>query len=699
MDFPIFFCYNEGNNTESGGNGMKGYRIFRNTEWTGAFGRPTEIAVENLKRDMSQVLTADGPKRCIQLLTDAGIEAEGWRIESEEKSLRIYASEELGWVYALYYISEHFLGVAPMWFWNDQKPLQKECAVIPEGVLHSTPCRVRYRGWFINDFQLLMGWTEHYQSEEYVWARIYETVLRLGGNMMITASYRDLDRVKELLAEYGMYISHTHNEALGAENFSVRWPKLVASYDRYPEKFEELWREAVVRQKDYRLIWAVGYRGQGDCSFWESDPSYDTDAKRGDAIGRVIRRQMEIVREYVKDPVFCTNLYGEMTELYRNGTLVLPEEVIKIWGDSGYGKMVSRRQCNLDPRTDAMPRKGTGKNGMYYHASFHDLQASNHLTMSPNPAEFLARELEECFENGGDDYLIINCGSVKPHIYTLDLMAKLWRDGKADVQAHAAEYAKTYYGAHWQKIGELLPRFAELTPQYGPHSDERGGEQLYHYNARYLVQALMAGRTEKGVQALFWLAGDVPLSEQAAKIEKICESAMERSDAYYKECEALLEELQGTERKLYEESFWVQVELQNSGLHGLYHICRAVQEKIAGYGSRAFVHAWQAGKYYRRGYECMQEMSRGKWKGIYDQDSLTNVEITCITADVLRGWLRICEEGEYYTGWEKEYLMDPDDQRIIGSFNIYKALSDDELAQGMLDKYSQLGGQCKYMVQ
>ena len=82
MDFPIFFCYNEGNNTESGGNGMKGYRIFRNTEWTGDFGRPTEIAVENLKRDMSQVLTADGPKRCIQLLTDAGIEAEGWRIES-----------------------------------------------------------------------------------------------------------------------------------------------------------------------------------------------------------------------------------------------------------------------------------------------------------------------------------------------------------------------------------------------------------------------------------------------------------------------------------------------------------------------------------------------------------------------------------------------------------------------------------------
>ena len=43
--------------------------------------------------------------------------------------------------------------------------------------------------------------------------------------------------------------------------------------------------------------------------------------------------------------------------------------------------------------------------------------------------------------------------------------------------------------------------------------------------------------------------------------------------------------------------------------------------------------------------------------------------------------------------------MDPDDQRIIGSFNIYKALSDNELAQGMLDKYSQLGGQCKYMVQ
>ena len=64
--------------------------------------------------------------------------------------------------------------------------------------------------------------------------------------------------------------------------------------------------------------------------------------------------------------------------------LEFPDDVIKIWADSGYGKMVSRRQENHNPRIYALPGKNDmGPHGIYYHVTFYDLQASNHLTLFP----------------------------------------------------------------------------------------------------------------------------------------------------------------------------------------------------------------------------------------------------------------------------------------------------------------------------
>ena len=63
--------------------------------------------------------------------------------------------------------------------------------------------------------------------------------------------------------------------------------------------------------------------------------------------------------------------------------------------------------------------------GIYIHCSFHDLQASNHLTMSPNPIEFLAVELYKILSAGVDECWIVNSGSVKPHLHTLDLLREM----------------------------------------------------------------------------------------------------------------------------------------------------------------------------------------------------------------------------------------------------------------------------------
>ena len=653
---------------------------------------PIKTALANLKRDMENTLLPSPAVQQgnIKLISDLNYDPEVYEIIAEPAQIQIHAADELGFIYGLYYISEHFLGVHPLWFWNDQRFTKRDCVKIQTGHYACAPARVKYRGWFLNDHQLLDGLTEAYQNEEYIWNRIYETVLRLGGNMMIPSSMRDQQRATELLIQNGLYVSHTHNMPLGAETFGLIWPELQASYDLYPEKFEKLWSKAVKRLQHAKVIWNLGYRGNGDAPFWEKDPAYDTPEKRGEVIGRVIRKQMEIVSETVENPVFCTNLYGEITELYRMGYLELPDNIIKIWGDNGYGKMVSRRQDNINPRTDAMPQKDTGKNGMYYHAGFHDLQASNHLTMSPNSTEFLAQELEACFANGGTDLLIVNCGSVKPHVYVLDMIASLWRVGHVNIQAHALQYAKAYYDENAVKIAQLFTGFEALTPLYGLHRDERGAEQFYHYTSRYLIQALMAGCTKQPIHRLYWLTGAVPLTEQAALIRDICEKAIPYSDKYAEKCREVRLALSGNARRLFDDTLWLQTMIHNTGLHGLYHICKAVEDKCNNCGAKAFVHAQEAVREFSKGLTAMHAAEHGRWDGYYQNDSLTNMSTTRYCSLGLRMWLRIVDEGEYFTAWEQDYLMNPHDRRIVCCFNTNREKPDSELAEGLKREYNRL---------
>ena len=51
-------------------------------------------------------------------------------------------------------------------------------------------------------------------------------------------------------------------------------------------------------------------------------------------ISALIKEQYDLVKANDKHAVCCTNLYGETMELYKDGFLHLPEDVIKIWADN-----------------------------------------------------------------------------------------------------------------------------------------------------------------------------------------------------------------------------------------------------------------------------------------------------------------------------------------------------------------------------
>lgn len=61
--------------------------------------------------------------------------------------------------------------------------------------------------------------------------------------------------------------------------FAQAYPDLEPMYSKYPEKFRALWQAGIDAQKGMRVIWNIGFRGQGDKPFWDDDPKYDTPKK------------------------------------------------------------------------------------------------------------------------------------------------------------------------------------------------------------------------------------------------------------------------------------------------------------------------------------------------------------------------------------------------------------------------------------
>lgn len=450
---------------------------------------PVMRAIENVKRDIRKVCCDSDEKGCDIVLIMENMQAEQFEIKCDNNMLVIYASDTLGFVYGLYHISRDILGVLPFWFWNDQVFIKKKgCRISGEYAYTSKPYAVKYRGWFVNDEVLIHKWYVD-RKKDMPWEMVFEALLRCGGNLVIPGTDKNSHIYRDLAADMGLRITHHHAEPLGAPMFARRYPELTPSYDEYPEKFHELWKEGIDEQKKLDVIWNLGFRGQGDCPFWDNDPRYQTSESRGELMGKLIGLQRDYVQNEIPDAQYCTNLYGETMELYRDGYLKLPDDVIKIWADNGFGKMVTRRQGNHNPRIPALPKENnTGRHGIYYHVSFYDLQAANHITMLPNKPKLVHSELKKVLEHHVKDYWIINCSNVKPHVYYLDFIANMWRDGDVDIDKHLKGYIASYYGEdHITEIAECFRQYWQHALKYGEHEDDHAGEQFANHVARMLI--------------------------------------------------------------------------------------------------------------------------------------------------------------------------------------------------------------------
>lgn len=632
--------------------------------------KPVQNTVNILKRDIDKVLTSDVSTNTILLKERADMAEESYLIDVGA-DIVIYAADELGFVYALLHISEKYLGIKPFWFWLDQRIEPLETVEIPFGSYTSPKPVVRYRGWFFNDEVLLLKWNT--VSEEYTWRMAFEALLRCGGNMTIPGTDKMSRKNRKLASEMGLWITHHHAEPLGAEMFAREYPGVEASFEKNPERFYKLWEDAVIAQKECKVVWNLCFRGQGDKPFWSDDNSgkYDTPERRGALIGEVIKKQCDIVKKYVNKPVFCTNLYGEVMELYKQGHIRLDDNIIKVRADNGYGKMVTRRRDNHDVRVASMPEQGSGRQGIYYHVSFYDLQAANHITMLPNSVDFVDRELSAVLDNDGGDFWVINCSNVRPHAYFLDAVRKKWYGETTDSSSHSRQFAESYY-PFTPSAAKCLADYADAMIQYGENEDEHAGEQFYTENSRLIAHHIIVA-AKAVMPQLKWLCGDVSFAEQVKAIRGLCERNIGKLETYLAECE------QAAGEPVFESTVLLAARIHFYCAKGLLNVCDSALKCGEKDYVKAFILAGAAAEWFDRADSAMRGSEYGIWQGFYANDCFADISHSAYMARKLMSYIRELGDNPRHDKWYRDFVYPPEDRDVFLLLVTDKHMTDEEL--------------------
>lgn len=223
------------------------FKMNANTKAVYSGDRPAiKNAVDILNRDIAKKFTLPGgDANRIVLRQDGALGSERFVIDVSE-SVTVRASDELGFVYGLLYISGQFLGIEPFWFWMDQRIAKTDAVGIGYGQYRSKAPAVKYRGWFVNDEVLIMKWDINGDSAE-PWRMVFEALLRCGGNMVIPGTDKNSKKYRQLASDMGLWITHHHAEPLGAEMFTRVYPDMEPNYTETPELFHKLWEEALLK--------------------------------------------------------------------------------------------------------------------------------------------------------------------------------------------------------------------------------------------------------------------------------------------------------------------------------------------------------------------------------------------------------------------------------------------------------------------
>lgn len=481
----------------------------------GGVSSAARLAVLDLARDLETVLgkkavVVDGKEGEICVMAFGGGARESYRVSVTANQVRIEAPDELGLIYGIYAFSQQCLGVDPYWFWKDIRPPARTELLLEPRVIRSAPPRFRYRGWFINDEDLLTEWKQpsgarHIDYPFYaqvinldVADRIFETLLRAGGNLVIPASFVDVMNEPEAelvrrAAARGLYVTQHHIEPMGMSYFGfenywkARGQAIPFAYGKDPARVHETWRAYAKKWREVagdRVIWQIGLRGRGDRALWASDSSVSAN-DAGRIISAAMNEQVKIVRETDPraDAPITTTLWLEMSKLMSGGSLKIPAGVSIVFCDEGQTQ-------TLQEDFETTPRETERGYGVYYHIGF--WKNGPHLLMGTRP-EKLAGQFRRVIEKNDTHYAIINVTNIREHLLGIETAMSIMRGGE--------KWDRAAFMDRWAP-----PKVAEGYERYlAALAEPRQGMLLQDGHAYSMGEALLAGMAKgQKVKPLFF---------------------------------------------------------------------------------------------------------------------------------------------------------------------------------------------------
>ncbi len=648
-----------------------------------------------LERDIAKVTQTDGDDNQILLTIDPQVALTGddFQIQLTNPNLvTVTAKSNLGVMYGALAISRTVLGVDDFWYWLDKLPVSHDVVRWTNFDLHLPDYQTKYRGWFVNDELLIAGWEDH-SSQRYVWQRIFETALRAGCNVIVPGTDVNSQINRNPAKAFGLMIAQHHAEPLGAKMFAREYPTLTASFLKYPDLFRKLWRDAIIDQKGTPTIYSLGFRGQGDKPFWLDDDSRKWDDQAiADVINGIIKEQYEMVKQLDPDAPMALNVYGELTGLYNKGLIKIPDDVIEIWADSGYGKMVSRRQGLDNPRSPIFdaPNPNQRQRGIYYHVAFHDLQASNFLGLLSNSPAFVSSELAKVRQHHFDTLELINTGSIKPHILYLREVAKSWLTNylARDNATILADYVENYYTEKQPEIIKLYSDYWQAIVQYGAHTDETAGDEFAPYMIRRIIKAWVSGQEK--LSDAGWVVGDAGLKQAIDQLDDLISPKLAAwNELLLHVRQELLGSSSENATRLYGD-LYLSVINQAQGLNALHLVIKAYREASQVKVDNDYVHPFlTADQAYRDLNEVVvaeKANPSGKWYDFYQNDGYNNVPLAVSQLKFLRHYLRVLGDGDDLDQWEHHFVKATAEARVMTLSNTKPAMNDDQLAEKLRER-------------
>ncbi|MBQ8848711.1 MAG: glycosyl hydrolase 115 family protein [Clostridia bacterium] len=391
-------------------------------------------------------ITEDNIESGIFIKTLGGGESEAYTVSVDEKNVTVTGTDILGTVFGIYAFATKCLNILPVYRLTDIFPSEREELTVAKQSFSSEERPIRFRGWFLNDEDLLTDWRlsggkryidyPYYQNvmDTDVLDMILECALRMEINLIIPSSFVDIDnpdeeKLVETVCRRGMYISQHHVEPMGvsffgADNYIKKrgYEGETVSFISNRERMVEIWKHYASKWAKYgdNVVWQLGLRGKADKAVWQNDPSVPMDeASRGAIISDAIATQYDIVRKTLGHDGFnsTATLWMEGAELYGKGYLKIPEGTVAVFSDIGFSQMFGDDFYRIE-------RKSSARYGIYYHVGY--FSHGPHLAEGCDLRK-MAFSYREAYEKQSLYYSILNVSNVRPLHFSAWVNAEIMR--------------------------------------------------------------------------------------------------------------------------------------------------------------------------------------------------------------------------------------------------------------------------------